>query len=98
MPAQAIEIPCGDRTLPVTLPESWETSGVMEPQARAAVADAGLEAERQRGGAKISTGIYGVPVAGMADVLITGSHPMDQDLRQGVKALANMVRACVRAA
>ncbi len=46
-----------------------------------------------RAGAKISAGIYGVPVPGLADVLITGSHPMDQDLRQGVKALANTVRA-----
>jgi nickel-dependent lactate racemase len=45
-----------------------------------------------RAGARISASIYGVQVPGMADVLITGSHPMDQDLRQGVKALANMVR------
>lgn len=46
-----------------------------------------------RAGAKISAGIYGVPVPATADVLIAGSHPMDQDLRQGVKALANTVRA-----
>ena len=46
-----------------------------------------------RAGAKISASIYGVPVPAMADVLISGSHPMDQDLRQGVKALANTVRA-----
>ncbi|TLN19701.1 DUF2088 domain-containing protein, partial [bacterium] len=46
-----------------------------------------------RAGAKISASIYGVPVPSMADVLIAGSHPMDQDLRQGVKALANTVRA-----
>jgi nickel-dependent lactate racemase len=46
-----------------------------------------------RAGTRISASIYGVPVTGMADVLISGSHPMDQDLRQGVKALANTVRA-----
>lgn len=46
-----------------------------------------------RSGAKISASIYGVPVPAMADVLITGTHPMDQDLRQGVKALANTIRA-----
>lgn len=45
-----------------------------------------------RAGTRISAGIYGVQVPGMADVLIAGSHPMDQDFRQGVKALANMVR------
>lgn len=46
-----------------------------------------------RAGAKISASIYGVPVPDMADVLLSGSHPMDQDMRQGVKALANTVRA-----
>ena len=30
------------------------------------------------------------------DVVITNSHPMDQDLRQGVKALANTIRAVKR--
>jgi nickel-dependent lactate racemase len=34
-----------------------------------------------------------VSVPAPADVVITNSHPMDQDLRQGVKALANTIRA-----
>ena len=46
-----------------------------------------------REGIKTSASIYGVPVPGLADVVITASRPMDQDLRQGVKALANTIRA-----
>jgi len=46
-----------------------------------------------REGVRTSASIYGVKVPGLADVVISNSHPMDQDLRQGVKALANTVRA-----
>jgi nickel-dependent lactate racemase len=46
-----------------------------------------------REGVKISARLYGVPLPAAADVVITDSHPMDQDLRQGVKALANTIRA-----
>ncbi len=46
-----------------------------------------------RAGVKISASIYGVKVPGLADVVITDSHPMDSDLRQGVKALANTTMA-----
>ncbi len=46
-----------------------------------------------RAGAKYSAGLYGVQVERPADVVITASHPMDSDLRQGVKALANTIRA-----
>jgi len=46
-----------------------------------------------REGTRVSASIYGVPIPAMADVVISVSHPMDQDLRQGVKALANTVRA-----
>jgi len=49
--------------------------------------------EAHRAGVRVSASIYGVQVAGAADIVITDSHPMDQDLRQGVKALANTVRA-----
>ncbi|MGQ9491184.1 MAG: lactate racemase domain-containing protein [Anaerolineae bacterium] len=38
-----------------------------------------------RGGAKTSAAIFGVRVPGEADVVITNSRPMDQDLRQGVE-------------
>jgi nickel-dependent lactate racemase len=46
-----------------------------------------------REGAQVSQAIYGVPIPSPADVVIAGSHPMDQDLRQGSKALANTIRA-----
>jgi lactate racemase len=46
-----------------------------------------------REGSRTSAEIYGAPIANMADVVITSSHPMDSDLRQGVKALANTIRA-----
>lgn len=46
-----------------------------------------------RAGADVSACLNGVKIPGPADVVITDSHPMDQDLRQGVKALANTIRA-----
>ncbi len=46
-----------------------------------------------RAGVQVSASIFGVKVPGLADVVITDSHPMDIDLRQGVKALANTIRA-----
>jgi nickel-dependent lactate racemase len=49
--------------------------------------------EAHRVGAQVSASIYGASIPAQADVVITDSHPMDQDLRQGVKALANTVRA-----
>jgi len=49
--------------------------------------------EAHRAGAEISAGIYGVRIPALADLVITDSHPMDTDLRQGVKALANTIRA-----
>jgi lactate racemase len=56
----------------------------------------GHPVQAHRAGTKISADIFGVPVRQPADVVITASHPMDQDLRQGVKALANTVRAVRR--
>jgi lactate racemase len=44
-------------------------------------------------GVQVSAGLYGEKIPGKADIVITDSHPMDSDLRQGVKALANTVRA-----
>src|SRR5512146_1929215 len=46
-----------------------------------------------RAGVEVSTRLNGVKVPQLADIVITDSHPMDQDLRQGVKALANTIRA-----
>lgn len=46
-----------------------------------------------RAGVATSADLYGISIPRMADVVIADSHPMDSDLRQGVKALANTVRA-----
>jgi lactate racemase len=46
-----------------------------------------------RAGVRVSSSLYGVKIPAAADVVITDSHPMNSDLRQGVKALANTVRA-----
>lgn len=54
---------------------------------------AGDPVAAHREGVQTSAKLYGVPVPGPADVVITDSHPMDQDLRQGVKSLANTIRA-----
>jgi nickel-dependent lactate racemase len=54
---------------------------------------AGDPVAAHREGSRTSADIYGAPIANMADVVITSSHPMDSDLRQGVKALANTIRA-----
>jgi nickel-dependent lactate racemase len=54
---------------------------------------AGDAVEAHRAGVKTSASIYGVKIPELADVVITDSSPMDSDLRQGVKALGNTVRA-----
>ncbi len=53
----------------------------------------GHPVQAHRVGALVSAQIYGARVPRPADVVITNSCPMDQDLRQGVKALANTIRA-----
>lgn len=57
---------------------------------------AGDPIKAHREGARVSQSIYGVPAPVPADVVIADSHPMDQDLRQGSKALANTIRAVRR--
>ncbi len=49
-----------------------------------------------REGVKVSASIYGVKIPRTTEVVITSSHPMNSDLRQGVKALANTIRAVKR--
>ncbi len=54
---------------------------------------AGDPVAAHREGVRTSAILYGVRVQQPADVIIADSHPMDSDLRQGVKALANSIRA-----
>ncbi|MGI6686588.1 MAG: nickel-dependent lactate racemase [Bacillota bacterium] len=42
-----------------------------------------------RAGCRLSAKIYGARIEEKADVVISGSHPMDIDLRQGTKCLSN---------
>jgi nickel-dependent lactate racemase len=46
-----------------------------------------------REGISTSAEIFAVPLDAPADVVITDSHPMDQDLRQGMKCIGNTIRA-----
>jgi len=57
---------------------------------------AGDPVQAHRAGCETSAELFGVPVEHPADIVITNSFPMDSDLRQGVKALANNVRAVRR--
>ena len=54
---------------------------------------AGHPIAAHREGARTSAQMCGVKAPREADVVITGSYPMDIDLRQGLKAIANTVRA-----
>lgn len=71
----------------------FSINAVLNCDVQAVCIVAGDAIQSHREGAKVSETIYGVKVPGLADVVITDSHPMDIDLRQGVKALANTVRA-----
>jgi len=53
----------------------------------------GHPVQAHREGVRTSSQVYGAAIPALADVVISNSQPMDQDLRQGVKALANTVRA-----
>ncbi|MGE5543123.1 MAG: nickel-dependent lactate racemase [Bacillota bacterium] len=49
--------------------------------------------QAHRKGCGLAAAIYGAPVKGKADVLLVSSHPMDWDLRQATKCLANALGA-----
>lgn len=54
---------------------------------------AGDAVAAHREGIKTSAAIFGVKIPGEADLVIANSRPMDDDLRQGLKAAANTIRA-----
>lgn len=66
---------------------------VLSPDLRISRIVAGDPVEAHREGMSYSRSLYGVEVASRADVVISSSHPMDHDLRQGVKAIANTFMA-----
>ncbi len=49
--------------------------------------------EAHRAGVKTAASIYGVRAPAKADIIISSSHPMNTDLRQGVNSIANTLRA-----
>ncbi len=53
----------------------------------------GHPVQAHRAGVQTSSQVYGAAIPSLADVIISNSQPMDEDLRQGVKAIANTVRA-----
>jgi nickel-dependent lactate racemase len=57
---------------------------------------AGDPVAAHRAGCAVSAAMYGVNIARPADIVISDSYPMDSDFRQGVKAIANTVRAVRR--
>ena len=77
-------------------PPVFIVNAVLNNTLQAVQVVAGDPIAAHRAGAATSAALYGVPVAQPADVVISDSSPMDQDLRQGVKALANTVRAVRR--
>lgn len=66
---------------------------VLSPDLRVSRIVAGHPVKAHREGVAYSRDLYGVEVESRADVVISSSHPMDHDLRQGVKAVANTFMA-----
>ena len=66
---------------------------VLSPDLEVTAIAAGDPVDAHREGLRKARAMYGVAVDSMADVVISSSHPMDHDLRQGVKAVANTFMA-----
>ena len=74
-------------------PPVFIVNAVLDAAQRVVQVVAGHPIAAHRAGVRTSAAMFGVRVDEPADVVIASSHPMDQDLRQGVKALANTLRA-----
>lgn len=77
-------------------PAVFILNAVLNSSAEVVQVVSGHPVQAHRAGTATSAAIFGVKISAPADVVITDSHPMDQDLRQGVKALANTIRAVRR--
>ena len=71
----------------------WVVNAILNHRQEVVRVVAGDPVGAHRAGVDVSGALYGVRIAGPAEVVISDSNPMDQDLRQGVKALANTIRA-----
>jgi len=74
-------------------PPVFIVNAILDNQQQVVRVVAGDPILAHRAGVAASASLYGVSVPKPAEVVIADSHPMDSDLRQGVKALANTVRA-----
>ncbi len=77
-------------------PPVFIVNAVLNSALQAVRVVAGHPIQAHREGTRVSAQIYGVQIPAKADIVITDSHPMDSDLRQGVKALGNTVNAVRR--
>ncbi len=71
----------------------WVVNAVLNDCQQIVRVVAGDPIAAHRAGVDVSARLNSVKIPRLADVVITDSHPMDRDLRQGVKALANTIRA-----
>lgn len=74
-------------------PPVWIINAILNNLQQVVRIVSGDPIQAHRAGVKVSADLYGVDIPEPADIVISSSHPMDQDLRQGVKSLANTVRA-----
>jgi nickel-dependent lactate racemase len=74
-------------------PPVFVVNALLDSQQCLVHAVAGHPVAAHRAGSARSASFYGVACAQPADVVISSSNPMNQDLRQGVKALANTLLA-----
>ncbi len=71
----------------------WLVNAILNHRKQIVRVVAGDPIAAHRAGVVVSAKLNGVKIAQPVEVVITDSHPMDTDLRQGVKALANAIRA-----
>lgn len=71
----------------------WIVNAILNHRKQIVRVVAGDPIAAHRAGAEVSARLNGVKIARQADVVIADSFPMDTDLRQGLKALANTLQA-----
>ena len=77
-------------------PPVFIVNAVLDAEQRLVRVLSGHPVAAHREGCAVSRSLNGIGVAAPADIVIADSHPMDSDLRQGVKALTNTIRAVRR--
>jgi len=74
-------------------PPVFIVNAILDDSQRLVRVVSGHPVAAHREGCEVSRSLNGIPVEAPADIVIADSHPMDSDLRQGVKALTNTIRA-----